>query len=188
MRYFIIFILFSLGFALFFYFAYRFIKKVRDWSNKTWQDTTAYIKGYLMKVQQERKTARSIGELPTYMQQGMQQLSTAKKNVNDLPERWQLLLRPVVVKADEIGTIVLNNPKHGESVRRFFTVTLDAFEHFSAALLQDHQAMGRIEEEKAMQSIEIFRKDFLSYATKLDTKRRFDFQVLTDVIKHRLRK
>jgi excinuclease UvrABC helicase subunit UvrB len=97
-------------------------------------------------------------------------------------------LRPVIAKADEIGSVVLEHPKHGDIIRRFFTVTLDAFEHFVESLLKNHEVMGRIEEEKAMQSIEVFRKDLLAYEARLSAKRRFDFQVLTDVIKHRLRK
>jgi hypothetical protein len=146
------------------------------------------LKSYVTKIQQERKVARSLDELPIYIQHGMRRLSVVKQGSESLPERWRLLLRPVIAKGDEIGKVVLENPKHGEAIRRFFTVTLDAFESFVEALLKDYAVMGRIEEEKAMQSIEAFRKDFLAYDTVLISKRRFDFQVLTDVIKHRLRK
>jgi len=143
---------------------------------------------YVTKVQQDRKKARSLDELPVYIQQGMRRLAVVKQCSEGLPERWHLLLRPVIAKADGIGGVVLENPKYGEAIRRFFTVTLDAFEFFVEALLKDHSVMGRIEEEKAIQSIEVFRKDFLTYDAVLISKRRFDFQVLTDVIKHRLRK
>ena len=159
-----------------------------EWINKVWIDARSSVKSYITKIQQEKKIARSLDELPVYMQQGMHRLSVVKQCSASLPERWRLLLRPIIAKADEIADVVLENPKHGEAIRRFFTVTLDAFEAFVKALLKDHAVMGRIEEEKAMQSIEVFRKDFLVYDKALSAKRRFDFQVLTDVIKHRLRK
>jgi hypothetical protein len=188
MRFFISVVLFFLFFLVFSYIAYKLANNMMAWINKLWRDARSSVKGYVMKVQQEKKIARSIDELPVYMQQGMHRLSVVKQCSVSLPERWRLLLRPVIAKADEIGSVVLENPKYGEAIRRFFTVTLDAFEAFVEALLKDHTVMGRIEEEKAMQSIEVFRKDFLAYDTVLSAKRRFDFQVLTDVIRHRLRK
>ncbi len=188
MRFFISVVLSLLALLVFSYVAYKLASNMMEWINKIWKGIRSSTKIYVMKMKQKKKIARSLNELPIYMQQGMHRLSIIKQYSESLPERWCLLLRPVTAKADEIANVVLENPKHGEAIRRFFTVGLDAFESFVEALLKDYEVMGRIEEEKAMQSIEVFRKDFLAYETVLSAKRRFDFQVLTDVIKHRLRK
>jgi len=188
MHFFISIVVSVLALLIFSYFAYRLIGGLAKRMSKVWQDVRSTMVGYVTKVQQEREIARSLDALPVYIQRGMHRLSVARQCSEALPEQWRLLLRPVIAKADEIGHIVLDNPVYAEVIRRFFTVTLDAFESFVDALLENHAVMGRIEEEKAMQSIEVFRKDFLAYGAVLSKKRLFDFHVLTDVIKHRLRK
>ena len=171
-------VLLIIGFSS--YLTYKVIK----WLRRGWEN----VKKYMNDVYHNQVKTRSCRDLPDYLQRGLERLARVKSMCGELPERWYLLLKPIIARADSITDTVLEQPKHGEGVRSFFTVTLDALEHFIASLDKDHAVMGREEEEKALQSIEIFKSDFIRYEEKLNSKRRFDFQVMTEVIKQRLRK
>lgn len=165
-------------------FSFYILYKLTKWLRGGWKN----VKKYTGKIYDNMVRARSRRDLPIYLQQGMERLARVKALSENLPERWALLLRPVVERAEAISDIVLEQPKRGEGVRSFFTVTLDALEGFVVSLSNDHGVMGSVEEEKALQSLEVFEGDFIQYEDKLNSKRRFDFQVMTEVIKRRLRK
>ena len=158
--------------------------KSTKWLRGGWRN----VRKYTGEIYDNKVKARSRRDLPIYLQQGVERLARVKALSKNLPERWSLLLQPIIKRAEEISDIVLEQPKRGEGVRGFFTVTLDALENFVVSLSNDHGVMESVEEEKALQSLEVFEGDFIQYENRLNSKRRFDFQVMTEVIKQRLRK
>ena len=73
------------------------------------------------------------------------------------------------------------------SLRSFFIHSLDALKQFSQKLLSDHDKMSDSETARAQENIKVIYKDLLHHEKILHKKRKFEFDVLMDVIKARLK-
>jgi hypothetical protein len=72
-------------------------------------------------------------------------------------------------------------------VRTFYNTSLPAYASFVAKLKTDHLHLDAEEKQKAIENITVFKDDFDRYDSNIQQARRFDFDVLMDVIKVRLK-
>ncbi|MGK0273089.1 MAG: hypothetical protein ACI88H_003766, partial [Cocleimonas sp.] len=116
-------------------------------------------------------------------------------NINKLPPIWQLKLLPLKQKSNSL----LNEISHHlitdesfersklNSVRSFFNHSLDALNQFTQKLLSDHKSLSDAEIKRAKENIKLIYDDLLHHEKVLHKTRKFDFDVLMDVIKARLK-
>jgi len=139
-------------------------------------------------------------KLPEILQKGFSDYDKIYTTTTLLPEEWHLSIMPVVKKAKDIldevalefeSAYVKTKPseqnKKLNSIRSFFIHSLDALLQFVEKLSSDHQKMSGDEIDKARQNINVFKADLLNHQETLQKVRRFDFDVVMDVIKARLK-
>jgi hypothetical protein len=139
-------------------------------------------------------------KLPDILQKGFNDYDKIYTTTISLPEEWRLSIMPIVTKSKEIldevalefeGFDEKAKPKEQNkklnSIRSFFIHSLDALLQFVEKLSSDHQKMSADEIDKARQNINVFKADLLSHQETLHKVRRFDFDVVMDVIKARLK-
>lgn len=168
--------------------------------------------GYTMKKgaeiandQQQKWTEKEQRKkLPEILQKGFSDYEKIYTTTISLPEKWHLPLMPIVHKAkdilDEVALEFKNSNnnidkktkpreqnKKLNSIRSFFIHSLDALLQFVEKLSSDHQKMSADEIDKALQNINVFKADLLNHQETLHNVRRFDFDVVMDVIKARLK-
>lgn len=107
---------------------------------------------------------------------------------NALSDKWQASLVPVYDALRDIVHILSAAPKKRNKVRGLFSVSMPALEKFIETVKSDQQFMDEVEITKAQQNIAVITKDLLEHEAVLQKSRRFDFDVLMDVIKVRLKK
>ncbi len=141
-------------------------------------------------------------KLPSMLQKGFDDYDKMKTLVADLPEAWKQPLQPIVKSAKEILDEVAfeytsedsNNShmprqdKKLNSIRSFFHHSLDALLQLVEKLSTDHAKMNAGEIQKAQENIVILKADLQNHQETLHKVRRFDFDVVMDVIKARLKK
>lgn len=138
---------------------------------------------------------------PEIIQQGYRDYEAIISVVKLLPAHWKVSLEPIVTQSKEILDEVAlefkpnsankkseHQNKKLNSVRSFFIHSLGALLQFVEKLTSDHGKMTEAEIEKAQQNITVFRADLLQHQETLHKVRRFDFDVVMDVIKARLRR
>ncbi len=139
-------------------------------------------------------------KLPDILQKGFSNYDKIDKLSASLPEEWRQPVLPLVLQAKDILDEIaiefdglenvkgqnLQNKKLN-SIRPFFNHSLDALLHFVEKLSSDHQKMTAAETDKARQNINVFKADLLNHQETLHKVRRFDFDVVMDVIKARLK-
>ncbi|MEE9351647.1 MAG: hypothetical protein V3U78_05260 [Thiotrichaceae bacterium] len=136
----------------------------------------------------KKKTEQVEKSVPDFLRQGSLRLKHIDQYVNQLPEKWKLLLNPVIGDAHAMLAMGMSKPDQAQSARSFYTVTLKALEGFAETLVDMKMGMQEEEEEKARQSIEVFMNDIYKYRAKFESKKRFDFHVMMEVIKQRIGK
>ena len=141
--------------------------------------------------QQKWKDKEQFKKLPEIVQKGFTNVESIEKSSRTLPKEWSDLVNPLVQKAKEILDEIASDKKIENnkltSMRTFFIHTLDALKQFVEKLNSDHKHMSVSETEKARQNINVIKADLLHHQQILHKKRKFDFDVLMDVIKARLK-
>jgi len=164
--------------------------------------------GYTMKKgaeiaseQQQKWTEKEQRKkFPEILQKGFSDYEKIVNTTTSLPEEWQLSIMPIVNCAKDILDEVAlefkeenakskSNQENRKlnSIRGFFIHSLDALLQFVEKLSSDHHKMAENEVEKARQNINVFKADCLNHKETLHKVRRFDFDVVMDVIKARLK-
>ena len=156
--------------------------------------------GYTMKKGAEIASEQQK-KFPEILQKGFSDYEKIVNITTSLPEEWQLSIMPIVNCAKDIldevalefegenakSKLNQENNKKLNSIRGFFIHSLDALLQFVKKLSSDHYKMTDIEVEKARQNINVFKADLLNHKETLHKVRRFDFDVVMDVIKARLK-
>jgi len=165
--------------------------------------------GYTMKKgakiasdqQQKWSEKEQRKRLPEILKKGYQDYDKIVNTTLSLPEEWKLSIIPIVDSAKDILDEVAlefegqevtfkskDQNKKLNSIRSFFIHSLDALLQFVEKLSSDHEKMSNDEIEKARQNINVFKADLLNHKETLHKVRRFDFDVMMEVIKARLKK
>jgi hypothetical protein len=162
------------------YIAYR---KVRKGIGNAWDKSVE-----VANEQQERwKRREQIKSQPDYIQKAHKQSEQVETNTEALPVEWQERLAPLNQSMQEILTITVGDEKRADKVRTFYNTSLPAYASFVAKLRSDNSHLDELETEKAVANIVVFDNDFARYLKKIQQARRFDFDVLMDVIRVRLK-
>jgi len=126
--------------------------------------------------------------VPDFLRLANQRMQNIDRLVLRLDSEWQQQLHLILGYAHELVQKGVARPEQGVIIRSFYTVTLKALESFIQALLDMQETMHADDEEKARQNIDLLMNDIYKYRARLESKKRFDFHVMMDVIKHRLGK
>ena len=100
---------------------------------------------------------------------------------------WQTLLKPLNSEMQRILNTTANDLDRAEKIRSFYNTSLPAYTAFVAKLKTDHMHLDSAEIQKAKENIAVLKEDFQRYEDGVQQARRFDFDVLMDVIKVRLK-
>lgn len=162
------------------YIAYR---KVRKGVSDAWD------KGMeVANEQQERwKLREQIKSQPDYIQKAHKQSEQIENDTDTLPADWQTQIAPLNKAMREILMITIGDHKRADKVRTFYNTSLPAYASFVEKLRSDNEHLDEQETEKAVENISVFENDFNRYLGQIQQARRFDFDVLMDVIKVRLK-
>ncbi len=149
----------------------------------------AVKKGSEIASEQQQKWAEreQRKKLPAIIQKAYQQMDSIQKNLDALPDQWRLPLSPVVEQTQDILYKVSSSPDKTDQIRRFFNQTLGALQQLVEKLKTDHAFMDAAQTDKARQNITVLKADLIQHQQKMDKLKRFDFDVVMDVIKARLR-
>ena len=162
------------------------VKQQRKW-HKYWQR------------RQSRKEQKE--KLPAIIQKGRKQFDEIERNVEHLPGKWKIKIKPVVNQAknilDEVTAeaLIEHDAKKKShypnerlsSIRPFFNHSLDALLQFVKKLNSNQAYMDEPANNKALQNITAFETDLEHYHAILEKSRKLDFDILMDVINARLR-
>ena len=170
------------GFILLLYIAYLAYRKVRNGISTAWDKSVEVAND-----QQERwKRREQFKTLPEFLQKAHRQSEQVEEDTEQLPVEWRTLLDPLNQAMQHILSTTTNDTKRADSVRSFYNTSLPAYASFVAKLRTDHSQLAEDEIEKAKANIAVFKEDFARYDEGIQSARRFDFDVLMDVIKTRL--
>lgn len=160
-----------------------------------WNKFTRTITGVIEKssnvaLQQQKKWKRreKRRKLPNEIQQLIVQYETLLESNNVLSTSWQNSMQPVYKALGDIVHILTANPKKINKVRTLFSVSLPALEKFITTIKADQKFMSAIETQKAQHNIDVIYNDLQQHEQVLQKSRRFDFDVIMDVIKVRLKR
>ena len=185
-------ILFLLS-AIIIWFVYKKVKKGIGYTMKKGAEIASdQQQKWTEKGQQKR--------FPKILQKGFSDYDKIYNTTASLPKEWESSVMPIVSTAKDIldetalefegeGAQDIPNKENKKlnSIRSFFIHSLDALLQFVDKLSSDHHKMTANEVEKARQNINVFKADLLSHQETLHKVRRFDFDVVMDVIKARLK-
>ena len=139
------------------------------------------------------------------LQQGFETYDNIVQTIESLPKEWSVQLKPLTtqtkqildelafnvtsIEADKKNAYLDNDKKDNviNSMRTFFIHTLDALQQFVDKISQDANYMSDQQKAKAEENIKVLMADLAHHQTILDKKRKFDFDVLMEVIKARLK-
>ena len=163
--------------------AYLAYRKVRRGIGNAWDKGAE-----LANEQQQRwKRREQMKSQPEYIQKAHKQSEQIETDTAELPEDWQSQLAPLNAEMQQILNITVGDEKRADKVRSFFNTSLPAYTSFVAKLKSDYAHLDEQETAKAAANIEVFEADFARYLGQIQQARRFDFDVLMDVIKVRLK-
>ena len=192
----LIIIISSLLFGLITFFVYRKIKKIVSSTYKKSAELAA-------EKQQQWKDKGNRKQFPDMLQKGFETYDSIAQSVENLPEDWSIQLKPLTTQAkrilDELAfkvESIKTEKKNAEerksdivnNMRTFFIHTLDALQQFAEKINQDNNHMSSDQITKAKENINVLAADLDHHQKILDKQRKFDFDVLMDVIKARLKK
>ncbi len=182
-----------LGFITFF--IYRKIKKIVLSTYKKSAELAA-------EKQQQWKDKENRKQFPELLQKGFETYDRINQISSKLPAEWSVDLKPLTIQAKQIlDELAFNvesikpDKKNTEdkkndvinNMRTFFIHTLDALQQFVEKISQDANYMTEDQIKKAKENIKVLSADLAHHQNILDNKRKFDFDVLMDVIKARLK-
>lgn len=178
---FILFILLFVGVAYFLRYLWRkFIRSVNEVLEKG--SDLAQEQQQKWKQREERK------KLPQEIQKLILQYEALLKFNDDLSNDWKQSFQPLYASLGDIVHILTNSPKKMNKVRNLFTVSVPALEKLLGTLKTDQKFLDANETERARISINFIAKDLEAHKQTLHKSRRFDFDVLMDVIRVRMKK
>ena len=171
------------GFLLLLFVIYLAYRKVRKGVSSAWDKSVE-----VASEQQERwKRREELSKLPEFMQKAHQQSEQIEQDTTSLMSDWQALLEPLNSEMQRILSTTANDLERAEKIRSFYNTSLPAYATFVAKLKTDHMHLDSAEIQKAKENIAVFKEDFQRYEDGVQQARRFDFDVLMDVIKVRLK-
>ncbi len=185
----------TLLFGLITFFVYRKIKKI---VLSTYKKSAALA----AEKQQQWKDKGNRKQFPDMLQKGFEIYDSIAQSVDSLPEDWSTQLKPLTTQAkqilDELAfkvESIKTEKKNTEerksdivnNMRTFFIHTLDALQQFTEKINQDNNHMSTDQITKAKENIIVLAADLDHHQKILDKQRKFDFDVLMDVIKARLK-
>ncbi len=146
-------------------------------------------KGSEIASEQKQKWAKheQRKKLPDIIQKAYQQMDDIQANLQALPDQWKMPLNPIVEQTQDILYKVSSSPDKTDQLRSFFNQTLGALLQLVEKLKTDHAFMDAAQTDKARQNITVIKADLIQHQQKMDKLKRFDFDVVMDVIKARLR-
>ena len=140
-------------------------------------------------LQQEKwKLREKRKKLPSEIQKLIVQYEELLESNDDLSKPWQDAMKPVYKALGDIVHVLTAAPKKVNKVRSLFSVSMPALEKFIATVKADQRFMNDTETQKAQENIDVIYKDLQQHELTLQKSRRFDFDVLMDVIKIRLKR
>lgn len=145
-------------------------------------------KNFTHQQHQNWKTKQSEKNIPSYLREAKKRMDHIDRLNKQLTGKWQLLTSPLIKQSDDMLQLGITKPQQAEISRSFYTITLKATESFIEALVHMNEVMQDLEEEKARDNIEVLLKDTYKYRAKLESKKRFDFHVMMEVMKQRFGK
>ena len=162
------------------YLAYR---KIRKGVSSAWDKSVE-----VATEQQDRwKRREELSKLPEFMQKAHQQSEQIEQDTEALVSDWQTLLKPLNSEMQRILNTTANDLDRAEKIRSFYNTSLPAYAAFVAKLKTDHMHLDSAEIQKAKENIAVLKEDFQRYEDGVQQARRFDFDVLMDVTKVRLK-
>ena len=172
-----------IGILLLLVIAYVIYRKIRRSVSNAW-DKSAEV----MTDQQQRwKQREALKQQPEFIQKAHKQSEQIETDMAELPADWQASLVPLNTAMADILNISVADAKRADKVRTFYNTSLPAYASFVAKLKTDHLHLDAVEKQKAMDNLAVFKADFERYDGSIQQARRFDFDVLMDVIKVRLK-
>lgn len=108
-------------------------------------------------------------------------------NTSLLP-RWQDALQPAYQSLGDIVHILSASPKKMNKVRALLNTSLPSLTTFVTTLTENQKFMDTVETQTVEKNIAVIQKDLKQHEAVLHKSRRFDFDVLMDVIKIRLKR
>ena len=184
-----IFLFGGIFFSLFIYYIYRKIKRgVKFTYDKSAELSSEYMDKW--RNQEQRK------KLPKIVQTGFDNYQAIEDAIENLPPVWQLKLMPLKQKSNSLLNEISYHLTEDESfersnfnsVRSFFNHSLDALKQLTQKLESDHKSLSEEDETRVRENIKLIYDDLLRHEKILHKSRKFDFDVLMDVIKARLKK
>lgn len=179
------------GGIIFLIVAYLIYRKIKRGIKYTIDKSSEFSTQYRDKMRSNEQRKK----LPKIVQVGFDDYETIENTIAKLPPTWQLKLLPLKQKSNsllnEISHLLLTDESFERSklnsVRSFFNHSLDALKQLTQKLLSDSKSLSDEEAEKAKENIRIIYDDLLRHEKILHKTRKFDFDVLMDVIKARLK-
>lgn len=163
--------------------AYVIYRKIRQSVSSAWDKSAEVV----FDQQQRWKQREILKKQPDFIQKAHEQSEQVEADTAELPEEWQALLNPLSVAMADIINISIGDTKRADKVRTFYNTSLPAYASFVAKLKSDHLHLDGEEKQKAIDNLAVFKGDFERYDNSIQQARRFDFDVLMDVIKVRLK-
>lgn len=175
-------------FSLFAYIVYRKIKR----GVKYTYDKSAEISSEFW---DKRRHQEQRKKLPTIVQKGFDDYTVIEDIIAELPPVWQLKLMPLKQKSFALINEISHHLLHDESfertkfnsVRSFFNHNLDALKQLTQKLKSHHSNLSNEDSDKVRENIKLIYKDMLRHERTLHKSSKFDFDVVMDVIKARLK-
>ena len=127
-------------------------------------------------------------KLPEEIQTLIVKYEALLESDDDLSESWQQSMKPVYQSLGDIVHILTAAPRKANKVRKLFSVSMPALDNFISTVKADQTFMSKTEISKAQQNIDVIRDDLQQHERILQKSRRFDFDVIMDVIKIRLKR
>jgi 2-polyprenyl-3-methyl-5-hydroxy-6-metoxy-1,4-benzoquinol methylase len=142
----------------------------------------------VLQQQQKWQQREKRKKLPAEIQRLIVQYEALLETNNKLSAPWQAAMTPVYSTLGDIVHILTAAPKKIRKVRTLFSVSLPAVEKFLVTISSDQKFMDELETKKAQQNIAVIFNDLQQHERLLQKSRRFDFDVIMEVIKIRLKR
>lgn len=157
----------------------RFVAKSAQLANEASEQQQKWKKQWREREQRKK--------LPEIIQKAYIKYERLQKQVDNLPGQWKQQLLPLLNECEQILFRVSSSPEKVDHIRAFFNQSLDALSQLVEKLETDHAFMSDTQTDKVRQNITLIKADLLHHRKKLDKLKRFDFDVVMDVIKARLK-
>ena len=172
-----------LGIIVLLIIAYMVYRKIRRSVSNAWDKSAEVVTDQ----QQRWRQREQLKSQPDFIQKAHQQSEQIQEEAASLPLEWQALLTPLDNAMTDILSVSMGDTKRADKVRSFYNTSLPAYAAFVAKLKSDHFHLDAVEKQKAIDNLAVFKADFERYDSSIQQARRFDFDVLMDVIKVRLK-